>query len=83
MASGCAVVASHTGGIPEIVTTEVDGLLVAPGDSKALADGLRRLLTASSLLNRLRDRAPATIRNRFGREIVARETVGAYEAALS
>src|SRR5207245_2588320 len=30
MASGCAVVASAAGGIPEIVTHEVDGLLVPP-----------------------------------------------------
>jgi glycosyltransferase involved in cell wall biosynthesis len=83
MASGCAAVASRAGGIPEIITTEVDGLLVPPGDAPALAAALRRLLADASLLNRLRGRAPATICKRFSRASVARETLAAYDAALS
>ncbi|MCP5419858.1 MAG: glycosyltransferase [Gammaproteobacteria bacterium] len=45
-AAACAVpiVASRTGGIPEIVHDEVNGLLVPPGDSPALARAVIRLL---------------------------------------
>src|SRR4029450_7410350 len=48
LASGCAVLASEAGGIPEIVTTEVDGLLVPPGNASALAAALGRLFADSA-----------------------------------
>jgi glycosyltransferase involved in cell wall biosynthesis len=44
MASGVPVIASRTGGIPEVVEDGVTGLLVEPGDEEALARALRRLL---------------------------------------
>lgn len=43
MAAGLPVVASRLSGIPELVTDGVDGLLVPPGDPRALADALRAL----------------------------------------
>src|SRR5262249_41094991 len=41
---GTPVVATRVGGIPEIVTDGVDGILVPPADSQALADALLDLL---------------------------------------
>jgi len=38
MAAGCAVIASNIIGMREIITHEVDGLLVEPGNPAALAD---------------------------------------------
>ncbi len=43
MCSGKAVVASRTGGVPEIVLEGETGLLFPPGDSAALAEAIRRL----------------------------------------
>ncbi len=44
MLAGTPVVASRVGGIPEIVVDEETGLLVPPGDARALATALGRLV---------------------------------------
>lgn len=44
MASGRALVASDTGGIPEVVVAGETGLLVAPGDAQALASAVAALV---------------------------------------
>lgn len=45
MAAGVPVVATRTGGTPEIVTDGVDGVLVPPGDAGALAHGIIEVLS--------------------------------------
>ncbi len=40
MAAGLPIVATDRGGIPQLVTQDVDGRLVPPGDPEALADAL-------------------------------------------
>jgi glycosyltransferase involved in cell wall biosynthesis len=44
MAAGRACVATSVGGVPEVVSDGVDGVLVAPGDPDALARALTALL---------------------------------------
>lgn len=44
MARGVAVIASHEGGIPELVVHGETGLLVPPGDESALVNALAHLL---------------------------------------
>ncbi|MEA2220001.1 MAG: hypothetical protein QOJ35_2627 [Solirubrobacteraceae bacterium] len=51
--AGVAVIASACDGIPEDLTDGADALLVAPGDARALAVALRRLLTDAALRARL------------------------------
>lgn len=63
-ALGRAVVASRTGGIPELVEHGVDGLLVPPGDGRALADAVKQLLGDPSLRRRLGAAASARVRER-------------------
>lgn len=53
MAAGLPVVASRLSGIPELVTDDVSGLLVPPGDDVALADALGRLAEEPALRARL------------------------------
>jgi glycosyltransferase involved in cell wall biosynthesis len=52
--SGVPVVASRTGGLPEIVRDGVDGFLYEPGDVAALAAHVRRLAADPALRERLR-----------------------------
>jgi glycosyltransferase involved in cell wall biosynthesis len=53
MAAGLAVVASAAGGPLEIITHDVDGLLVPAGDAGALAAALARLVEDEDLRRRL------------------------------
>ena len=46
MALGRAIVATAVGGIPEVITDERDGLLVAPGNAEQVAAAITRLLDA-------------------------------------
>jgi glycosyltransferase involved in cell wall biosynthesis len=58
-------VAPWVNGIPEIVTHEVDGLLVPPGDAEALARAIARLMDDSELRRMLGQRARVKIQERF------------------
>jgi GT2 family glycosyltransferase/glycosyltransferase involved in cell wall biosynthesis len=53
-AAGAPVIASNLGGMAEMVSDGVDGLLFPPGDVDALAACLRRLIDDRGLLDRLR-----------------------------
>lgn len=59
MLSGRAVVATPVGGIPEIVTDEITGLLVPPSSPQQLENALRRVLTDEGLRERLETAARA------------------------
>jgi glycosyltransferase involved in cell wall biosynthesis len=52
-ARGRGVVATNAGGIPDLVTHDVDGILVPPGDTGGLVEALERVLTDRELAERL------------------------------
>jgi len=60
MASGCAVVATNAGGLPEIITDGVDGLLIAPRDVEALTAALYQLCVDPELRQQLSKRGQVT-----------------------
>ena len=53
MATGLPVVATRVSGIPELVSDNVSGLLVTPGNALELADAIERLLGDAGLGERL------------------------------
>ena len=65
MAAGLPVVASRLSGIPELVTDEVSGLLVPPGDDAALADALARLAADPDLRRTLGAAGRSTVERDF------------------
>lgn len=62
---GLPVVATAVDGVPEIITSETDGLLVAPADSEALATGILKILEHPELAARFRETGPEKVRAQF------------------
>ncbi|MGH2535872.1 MAG: glycosyltransferase family 4 protein [Candidatus Promineifilaceae bacterium] len=65
MLSGLVVVATPTGGTPEIVWNGENGLLFAPGDARDLAEALARLAADPALRARLAQAGRLTVRVKF------------------
>jgi glycosyltransferase involved in cell wall biosynthesis len=72
MARGCAVVAPTEGGPREVITSEVDGLLIPPRNADALAAAILRLLNDTPIRDGLGKAAVETVRARFTVEATAR-----------
>jgi glycosyltransferase involved in cell wall biosynthesis len=82
MAHGRAVVATPVGGIPSLVKDGVTGLLVPPGDAKALREAIERLLVDPELRRRLGEAARAKVSELCSWDRVTDATLDAYAAAL-
>lgn len=65
MSWGLPTIATAVGGVPEVVTHQVNGLLIKPGDVDALADAIARLMSDSLLRERLGNAARETVTTRF------------------
>ncbi len=81
MALGRPVVASAAGGIPELIESEVTGLLAPPGDPAALAAACRRLLDDAALGARLAAAARRGVERRHALGAIADATLTAYRLA--
>jgi glycosyltransferase involved in cell wall biosynthesis len=83
MASGTPVVASRTGGVPELVTDGENGFLVEPGDVAALHDRLASLLADPALARRMGDAGRAAVLSRFTWPACAARCLSAYREVVS
>jgi glycosyltransferase involved in cell wall biosynthesis len=83
MACGCAVVASRTGGIPELVQDGTTGLLFTPGDVSDLAAKLELLLEDHATRRRLAEAGQTAVRSRFSIEASAQCMEQIYEEFLT
>lgn len=78
MALALPVVATRTGGLPELVSEGESGLLVEPDDVGGLAEALGRLAADEELRLRLGRGGATRARDRFASERVVREFVALY-----
>ncbi len=78
MACGRAVVATRTGGIPEIVEDGTTGRLVPPRDDRAMADAILAMLRDPALRDRLGAAGRARVLERFTVERMVAETAAVY-----
>jgi D-inositol-3-phosphate glycosyltransferase len=65
LAMGKAIVATNSGGVPEIITNGITGLLVPPRDVQALTNALLRLLKDQRLRSSFSSEARADALKRF------------------
>lgn len=79
MASYCAVVASETGGIPQMITEGETGIFARPGDAGSLEAGLLKLLEDSSLCRKLGENARRKVETEFDISLSVNRLIEIYE----
>jgi glycosyltransferase involved in cell wall biosynthesis len=78
MAAQRPILATWAGGIPELIQHRKTGLLVPPGDSSSLAQGMMELLTRRTWASRLGKAAGVIARSRFSEQEMVRQTEDLY-----
>jgi glycosyltransferase involved in cell wall biosynthesis len=78
MACSRAIVATRTGGIPEVVQDGVTGFLVAPRDHTAMAQAIVKLLKDDALRRQMGEAGLKRVSERFTVERMVAETAAAY-----
>jgi glycosyltransferase involved in cell wall biosynthesis len=81
-ALACPILASATGGIPELVQHEEHALLVPPNDPRELAQGLMKLTLDREYARSLGQNAQQRIQEKFNLDAQVRATWQAYQKAL-
>lgn len=76
------IVASSTGGIPDVVKNEASALLVSPGDAKALGSAIERMLADRDLSRHLAAGARLAVKN-FTLQKMLADTQKLYKKLLS
>jgi len=80
MACGRPVVSSGFSGMPYVVGDA--GLLVEPGDSKALSEALNRILSDPGLASELGGRGVCRVRELFTRDVVCEKIFSVYKSLV-
>jgi len=82
MASGLPVIASRTGGIPELVVDEATGLLVEAGDVTQTAAALRRLIESPDLRKELGRKGVAHVGAKYSEEACLEQYLKNYDTII-
>ncbi len=80
-AAGCAVLATNTGGIPDIVHHDKSGILVEPKDTQAASAALLHLATDATLRERLTEEGSKNVQ-RYDWNLIAPKYAEVYKSLL-
>lgn len=83
MSCGTPVIGSRIGGVPDMISSDRNGLLVEAGDPRALAEALLAAWRQKDLMEAFGREARATVLSQFTPEIQARRYLEIYQAAGS
>lgn len=81
--AGIPIIATNVGGVPDIISNEKTGLVVAPQDSSAVYDSLTRLITDGSLRKNLGKNAEHFSKEHFTLSKMTMRTHALYKDCLS
>jgi glycosyltransferase involved in cell wall biosynthesis len=76
------VVATNVGGIPEIIKNNINGLLVKPNDTDALAEAMDKVLQDQRLGIRLGTNARRDIERNFNLDRMIQQTASVYKYVM-
>jgi glycosyltransferase involved in cell wall biosynthesis len=79
MACGLPIVASRTGGLPELLEQDVSGLLVPAQDPPALAEAVLQILKNPDLARNMGAAARSRVEKCFSREAIVPEMLRLYQ----
>jgi len=83
MAGGLPVIGTTVGGVPELVRSGQDGILVSPGNDRAFADAMRILLNNVEKRRAMAQAARVHAREAFDVEGMVQGYTAIYESALA
>jgi glycosyltransferase involved in cell wall biosynthesis len=83
MSCGRPVIATRTGGFPDMIQNLVNGILVSPGDIKELSSAIKMLINNSELRDKLGREARVAVENKFCIGKVAQMTIDFYRETIS
>ena len=72
------VIASHVGGIPELVDNNKNGVLVEPNNIGELSEAIFKLIDDSDFYKQLSDKAKNSV-SQFQPETIAKQLIKIYE----
>jgi glycosyltransferase involved in cell wall biosynthesis len=81
-ASRRAIIATNVGGIPELVQNEKNGLLVEPGNGKAIANAITRMIENPAFRDGLAESGYAFALKELSLKRMMEKTLNTYEKAL-
>ena len=80
MANACGIVASKTGGIPDMIIEGDTGLFAVPKDAKTLEEGLLKLLADPELCRMLGENARRKVETEFSIDNNIKQLLAIYES---
>jgi glycosyltransferase involved in cell wall biosynthesis len=83
MQCGLPVIATPVGAVPEVITNQVTGVLVAVGDIDGLAGAIIELLSSLTLRDRLAVNAIESVSEKFGMPLLSVQITSIYNKLLS
>lgn len=82
MHAGVPIVATHVGGIPDLIENNTNGIVVPPKNSEALARGIKQLIADKKLRGQFAKESAKKVSTKFSFEAMIRHTIALYQQQL-